>query len=146
MQEKCMDNIKYNTSVVDNNNNVQLYIYYHTFNAVNHYIISDIVMDTTLDDTNLRIGKTEILNTDTSNSSFYFKRHEFITSKMEVALPCLLILSIATIVGTFGNIFILLSVFTRKTLRKVEGIFIVNLASSDLYVTLVADPMSIIGR
>ena len=76
------------------------------------------------------------------NSSF---KDEFTSSTTGPALPGLVILFIGTIVGTFGNILILLSVFTRKGLRKVEGIFIVNLACSDLYVTAVADPMSIIG-
>lgn len=80
------------------------------------------------------------------NASAYFKRYEFINSKTEVALPCLLILVLATAVGTFGNVLILLSVLSRKNLRKVEGIFIVNLASSDLYVTAIADPMSIVGK
>ncbi|XP_045165923.1 melatonin receptor type 1B-A-like [Mercenaria mercenaria] len=88
----------------------------------------------------------KLMNTQCVNSSPVFKRHEFIRSGTEVALPCLIILIIATIVGTFGNILILLSVISRKNLRKVEGIFIVNLASSDLYVTAVADPMSILAK
>lgn len=61
-------------------------------------------------------------------------------------IPCLIILVIASVAGTFGNVTILYLIFTRQKLRNVETIFIVNLAISDLYVTTIADPMSLIGR
>lgn len=61
-------------------------------------------------------------------------------------IPCLVILAVASIVGTFGNLTILFLVYTRRKMRKIETIFIVNLAISDLYVTTLADPMSLIGK
>lgn len=73
-------------------------------------------------------------------------RHDFIKSNTVVALSTLLVLTLAALVGTCGNIIILIAVSTRNTLRKVETVFIVNLAIADLYVTSVADPMSIVGE
>jgi len=61
-------------------------------------------------------------------------------------IPCLVILAIASVAGTFGNVTILFLIFTKKKLRNVETIFIVNLAISDLYVTSLADPMSLLGK
>jgi hypothetical protein len=49
-------------------------------------------------------------------------------------------------VGTFGNIMILIVVSKTKELRQTQSIFIINLAISDMYVTLIADPMSIVGE
>ncbi|XP_060603808.1 melatonin receptor type 1A-like [Ruditapes philippinarum] len=91
-------------------------------------------------------SSNDVLKSNGTNSSFYFNNDELTSARTDVTVPSLVILIIATLVGTFGNILILLSVFTRKNLRKVEGIFIVNLAMSDLYVTAVADPMSIIAK
>ncbi|XP_046363508.2 melatonin receptor type 1B-B-like [Haliotis rufescens] len=75
-----------------------------------------------------------------------FGRHEFLTIQPEIAIPILFILGLATLAGTLGNGLILVSVATRKSLHNVESIFIVNLACSDLYVTALADPMSIIAK
>lgn len=59
--------------------------------------------------------------------------------------PCLVVLAVASIAGTFGNLMILLIIHKRKTIQNVECTFIVNLALTDLYVTSLADPMSFIG-
>ncbi|XP_071083595.1 melatonin receptor type 1B-B-like [Haliotis cracherodii] len=75
-----------------------------------------------------------------------FERHEFLTIQPEIAIPILFVLGLATVIGTLGNGLILVSVATRKYLHNVESIFIVNLACSDLYVTALADPMSIIAK
>jgi hypothetical protein len=75
-----------------------------------------------------------------------FGRHEFISSSPATALPTLIILVVATVVGTFGNIVTLILVCTRRIIRNVERVFIVNLAISDMYVTSFADPMSFIGE
>lgn len=75
-----------------------------------------------------------------------FDRFEFMQSSPAVAVPLLVILFFASVLGTFGNILIVISVATTKELRNVESIFLVNLAFSDLYVTMIADPMSIIGK
>lgn len=59
--------------------------------------------------------------------------------------PCLVVLTVASTVGTFGNLMILVIMHTRKRTQTVETTFIVNLALADLYVTSIADPMSFIG-
>ncbi|WAR25917.1 MTR1A-like protein [Mya arenaria] len=75
-----------------------------------------------------------------------YGRHEFLQTRPELAVPCIIVLGFASIVGTLGNLLILFVIATKKKLRNVESIFIVNLAISDLYVTVVADPMSLIGK
>ncbi|KAK3581245.1 hypothetical protein CHS0354_032966 [Potamilus streckersoni] len=74
---------------------------------------------------------------------YYFK-YQFLNSHPHIVLPCLVILVVASVVGTAGNILILLAVARTKELRNVESFFIVNMACSDLYVTLIADPMNIV--
>ncbi|KAJ8301991.1 hypothetical protein KUTeg_020978 [Tegillarca granosa] len=76
----------------------------------------------------------------------YFHRHRFIVESPEIAIPCLIILFIASVLGTFGNVLILVAVKRTKQLHNVESILIVNLAISDMYVTAVADPMSIVAK
>jgi hypothetical protein len=61
-----------------------------------------------------------------------------------IALSCIVLLMLASDVGTFGNIMILIVVSKTKELRQTQSIFIINLAISDMYVTLIADPMSIV--
>ncbi|KAL3851850.1 hypothetical protein ACJMK2_015552 [Sinanodonta woodiana] len=73
----------------------------------------------------------------------YYLKHQFLNSHPHIVLPCLVILVVASVVGTAGNILILLAVARTKELRNVESFFIVNMACSDLYVTLIADPMNI---
>lgn len=76
----------------------------------------------------------------------FYGRYGFITERTPIAVPVVTLLSLASIVGTFGNILILLVSCSKKISSKVEAIFIINLALSDLYVTIVADPMSLVGR
>lgn len=76
----------------------------------------------------------------------YFDRYEFLQTSPGVAVPLLVVLFVASVFGTFGNILIVVSVATTRELQNVESIFLVNLAFSDLYVTMIADPMSIIGE
>ena len=75
-----------------------------------------------------------------------FGKHEFIRTKPWTAIPVIVILSVASFVGTAGNILTLLAIASNKKLRNAEMIFIVNLAISDLYVTAIADPLSIVGK
>ncbi|KAL3851848.1 hypothetical protein ACJMK2_015550, partial [Sinanodonta woodiana] len=79
-----------------------------------------------------------------SNGDHAYMRHEFLNSHPNIVVPSIVILAVASVVGTAGNILILLAVAMTKALRDVESIFIVNLACSDLYVTLIADPMNIV--
>ncbi|WAR25809.1 CCKAR-like protein [Mya arenaria] len=78
------------------------------------------------------------------SSVVVYGRHEFLQTRPELAVPCIIVLGFASIVGTLGNFLILFVIATKRKLRNVESIFIVNLAISDLYVTVVADPMSLI--
>ena len=75
-----------------------------------------------------------------------FTKFEFFQTNPWLAFPIVLVLFVASLIGTVGNILILLSVLMCKNVRTVESTFIVNLALSDLYVTLIADPFSIIGK
>lgn len=90
--------------------------------------------------TSVDIGVVSVIASDV------FNRHEFLNGSPGIAIPVLIVLTAASIIGTFGNVLILMSVATTKELQNVESIFIVNLACSDLYVTIVADPMSIVGK
>lgn len=81
-----------------------------------------------------------------SNSAGSFGRHEFLKTNPWTAIISIIVLSVASVGGTFGNIVILLSVALCRKVRSVESIFIVNLALSDLYVTSIADPMSIVAK
>ncbi|XP_076089883.1 melatonin receptor type 1B-A-like [Mytilus galloprovincialis] len=89
-------------------------------------------------------------NSLTSNSTrtdnLYFRRFEFIQDSPVSAILSIIFLTIASVVGTFGNIMILMIVSKTKELKQVQSVFIVNLAISDMYVTLIADPMSIVGK
>ncbi|KAJ8322099.1 hypothetical protein KUTeg_000570 [Tegillarca granosa] len=82
----------------------------------------------------------------TFSDEIVFGRHQFVRERPEVAIPCLIILCLAAIIGTFGNILILSAIFKYKKLRNVEAIFIVNLAFSDVFVTTIGDPMSILAK
>ena len=82
----------------------------------------------------------------TQQSETKYGRHEFLETRPEHAIPCIIVLAAASIVGTFGNVLILVVVACKRKIRNVESIFIANLAISDLYVTAIADPMSLIGE
>ena len=75
-----------------------------------------------------------------------FGKHEFLHNKPWAAWPTILVLALASCIGTIGNTLTLLAIASTKSVRNVESIFIVNLAISDLYVTTIADPMSILGK
>ena len=75
-----------------------------------------------------------------------FGRHEFLQTLPWAAFPTIVLLTVASFIGTSGNVLTLLAIASNKKVRNVESMFIVNLAMSDLYVTTVADPVSIIGK
>jgi hypothetical protein len=54
--------------------------------------------------------------------------------------------SVALVIGTFGNIMILLVAGYERGLNKVGKQFMVNLALADFCVSAVADPMCIVGK
>lgn len=82
---------------------------------------------------------------ETNNIVEIYHRHVFVTTKTALAVPVLVLLSLASCVGTLGNLLILTVVFMKKNWHHVELTFIGNLAIADLYVTVVADPMSVLG-
>jgi len=86
----------------------------------------------------------ESINTVYENT--HFGKYEFIQATPGFAILCIVLLTLASVVGTFGNVLILIVVSKTKELRQTQSIFIVNLAISDMYVTLIADPMSIVGE
>ena len=75
-----------------------------------------------------------------------FGKHEFIKGYPWTALPTIIILSLSSVVGTIGNAFVILAIAIYPKLRNKESMYFVSLAVSDIYVTIVADPMSIIGK
>ena len=76
----------------------------------------------------------------------YFGQYEFIRNNPGLAIVSIILLSIASIVGTIGNILIPIVMIKMKELKKPRSIFIINLVIADIYVTLIADPMSIVGK
>ena len=83
---------------------------------------------------------------DSRQQHFVFAKYEFVQTNPWLAFPVVLVLFAASLVGTSGNILIFLSVLFYKKVRTVESTFIVNLALSDMFVTLIADPFSIVGK
>ena len=75
-----------------------------------------------------------------------FEPYEFLTAQPALYIILVTILIIASVVGTCGNILILVAIATQRCLQDVESVFVVNLACCDLYVTLIADPLSIVGK
>ena len=76
----------------------------------------------------------------------YFEPYEFLETQPVLYYTLIITLVIASFVGSCGNICILVAIATQRDLHTVESVFIVNLACCDLYVTLVADPLSIVGK
>lgn len=73
-------------------------------------------------------------------------RHQFISELPGIAIPSLIVLVFGAVVGTFGNILTMITIYTSRNLQRLECIFMANLAFSDLYITAFADPMSIVGE
>ena len=92
-----------------------------------------------------------LLSTDHGTDTFKDKHHliggkEFIAKYPATAIPYLVIAFTASIVGTLGNIAVLLVIFKYKPLRNERNAFLVNLALADIMVTAIADPFGIIGE
>ena len=86
------------------------------------------------------------LNVTSRDITMYYEPYEFLALQPALSILLITTLVIASIVGSSGNIFILIAIATQRDLHTVESIFIANLACSDLYVTLIADPLSIVGK
>lgn len=94
------------------------------------------------------VTTSEVTNMVTSESGLelFYGRHDFLSTWPGLAIPSYIILFIAALTGTFGNVLTLLVISNKKGPRRAEAIFIINLAISDLYVTVVADPMSLVAK
>ena len=75
-----------------------------------------------------------------------YEPFEFLAAQPELYIILVTSLVIASVVGTCGNVLILVAIATQRDLQNVESVFVVNLACCDLYVTVVFDPLSIVGK
>jgi hypothetical protein len=75
-----------------------------------------------------------------------FGRFEFVKESPVVAVSSLFILGFASAMGTFGNLLILAAVVRVIPTKSLDFIFVGNLAFSDSIVTLVIDPLNILGK
>ena len=63
-----------------------------------------------------------------------------------IAWPYFIICSTMIVFGTTGNIACIGAILLNKTLRHSRNAFLMNMAFSDLFVTAVADPLSVLGE
>lgn len=82
----------------------------------------------------------------TNENTLIYGRYEFLKTRTLVAIPVVSIITVALVAGTFGNVLILVVICSNKLGRNVTTTFILNLALSDMFVTLVVDPMSVLGK
>lgn len=71
---------------------------------------------------------------------------EFIVEFLGVGFCLFVVLILVLFVGVFGNLFILVVFCKLKKMNLLECIFIGNLVLLDLYVIIVVDLMSIVGK
>ena len=75
-----------------------------------------------------------------------YGRHEFLKTRTLLATPLIVIIAAASVVGTVGNALVLTVICSNKLGRNVTTTFIMNLAMSDMFVTLIVNPMSLVGK
>ncbi|KAL3851665.1 hypothetical protein ACJMK2_015394 [Sinanodonta woodiana] len=102
-------------------------------------------MSSVVIETNLLSGNSSSSFSGTADDGV-FGRLDFLQEKPYIAIPTIIIISIAAIAGTFGNMLIIMAVATYKKLQNIESTFIVNMAISDMFVTVIADPMNIVAK
>ena len=83
---------------------------------------------------------------DSINYSLVRSDGEVMTEMSWTVYPTVGVLVLASFLGTLGNIFILLAIVMHDGIRSKESIYFGSMALCDLYVTVIADPMSIIGK
>jgi len=69
-------------------------------------------------------------------------------SAPSLTLPYVSVITVASVVGTLGNLLVIGSIsgsVRRRNLRTVGKVFIVNLACSDLIVTSLINPVAVAG-
>jgi len=81
-----------------------------------------------------------------SQGGVIYGRHEFLKTRTLLATPLIVIIAAASVVGTVGNALVLTVICSNKLGRNVTTTFIMNLAMSDMFVTLIVNPMSLVGK
>lgn len=78
----------------------------------------------------------------TSSVSFIWAQHR------QLAVPYIAILGTASVIGTGGNLLVIATIglMSRQRHRGVGNVFVLNLALSDLIVTALINPFSILGK
>lgn len=71
---------------------------------------------------------------------------EFIVEFLVVGFCLFVVLILVLFIGVFGNLFILVVFCKLKKMNLLECIFIGNLVLLDLYVIIVVDLMSFVGK
>ena len=87
-----------------------------------------------------------ILSQDDMTDIATLEEKDLLKPNVWITVLAVVLLCLASFVGTGGNILTLLAYATCKNIRNKESLFLVNLALADLYVTVVADPMSVVGE
>ena len=103
-------------------------------------------MDFTTDPVNefLHLQRRDV--NDSQDGVTVYGRYEFLKTRTLLATPIVVIIAAATLVGTLGNALIITVICSNKLGKNVTTMFILNLAISDMFVTLIVDPMSLIGK
>ncbi|XP_064621102.1 melatonin receptor type 1B-B-like [Lineus longissimus] len=70
---------------------------------------------------------------------------DFLQNNLVTSIPYLVVIVLATLLGTIGNILVIGAVLSNKVLRTEGNCFILNLAIADISVSCFVDPMSIVG-
>lgn len=78
-----------------------------------------------------------------------YERYEYLSINTFATNICIVILILASLAGTIGNCFVLTVTAFRKNsvgYSRPGKVFIANLAISDLWVTVVVNSMSVVGK
>ncbi|OQV17433.1 putative 5-hydroxytryptamine receptor 7 [Hypsibius exemplaris] len=83
---------------------------------------------------------TDNASTDSSPFPYMYIEHHFAWMVLTA-----LIIGCATLIGTLGNILIILAVCCVRGLRTSGNVFLLNLALADMIVTVLIDPFNVVG-
>ncbi|OWA51757.1 putative Melatonin receptor type 1A [Hypsibius exemplaris] len=86
-----------------------------------------------------------VARNNTHNSSGFEEPYLYLEHHFGWMVVTALVIGLAAVVGTLGNILIILAVCCVRTLRTCGNIFVVNLSLADMIVTVFIDPMNVVG-
>ncbi|XP_072046737.1 melatonin receptor type 1A-like [Amphiura filiformis] len=86
-------------------------------------------------------GMTRTLNSSDSAKS----DQSLLDSQLPILYTYITLMIFTSLVGTVGNIVVIVAVVTSKKLRVLQNVFIINLAVADLLVTALVNPFAVIG-